>query len=201
MLQLTQFMARIIKLLCLVLQGYVCLVKLTTINNYSIGLNWQSTAEAVLNNRLNCHQLVCQLRTLEVWNRRNHSRWKTTRSKELLISLPPGIFQSHIHIEESVTQNVVLAASNFLLQILRTTNREAQNGSTTSTMPFLVEDDFTADCILGFSWPVRIQSYRVSDEKKKLNEQQVMWMRKKGVTSPLMSPWSSPVVLVAKKEG
>lgn len=49
--------------------------------------------------------------------------------------------------------------------------------------------------------PVRVQPYRVSDEKKRIIQQQVFEMLQEGVIAHSMSPWSSPVVLVAKKDG
>lgn len=55
--------------------------------------------------------------------------------------------------------------------------------------------------VLKYQRPIRMQPYRVSDEKKQIIEKQVSEMLKAGIITPSTSPYSSRVVLVPKKDG
>lgn len=53
----------------------------------------------------------------------------------------------------------------------------------------------------GADLPVHQRPYRVSPTERKVIQNEVDKMLAKNITQPSASPWSSPVVLVRKKDG
>lgn len=102
-------------------------------------------------------------------------------------------FLDHIDVNSKLSDERKAALHNLLKEFQSCFASSSRVGQTPLTKHRIITDDDVR--------PIRQQPYRVSAKEREAIQTQVKEMLDDGVIQPSSSPWSSPVVLVKKKDG
>lgn len=102
-------------------------------------------------------------------------------------------------LHKTVAVGLSLCEKEHLLSILEEFHDIFDAGAPSSQLPVTHTVEHTIDT--GDSAPIHSRPYRVSSTERNIIHTHVSDMLQRGVVKPSSSPWSSPVVLVKKKDG